>query len=314
MKEFVINKNDCGQRIDKFITKAVPKLPKSLLYKYVRLKRIKLNGKRCDISQMLNEGDVMQLYINDEFFDAPEKKETEVKGDGGKLEVVYEDDNIIIVYKPQGVDVHHGAERGDDTLVDMVQAYLFAKGEYKPDEENTFSPAVCNRLDRNTSGLVIAAKNAAALRDINEKIRSRQIKKEYLCILVGKLPKKHSVEEAYHRKGSHNSVEIFPKQERDTKKIITEYTVQKEKDGLSLARIGLITGRTHQIRAHMSFLGAPLLGDGKYGRVKTNKQYKVFRQQLCAYKLTFAFEGDSVLSYLNGKSFTAPRTDFVIEI
>ncbi len=314
MKEYTVNKNDSGQRVDKFISKAVPRLPKSLLYKYVRLKRIKLNGKRCEISHMLKEGDVMQLYINDEFFDTPVKTEVNIRGNGDRLEVVYEDHNIIIVYKPRGIDVHHGAERTDDTLVDMIQAYLYSKGEYHPDEENTFSPSICNRLDRNTSGLVIAAKNACALREINESIRLRQIKKEYMCVLVGKLPKKHSTEQAYHRKGGHNKVEILSKPEKDAKRIVTEYTVEKEKEGLILAHISLITGRTHQIRAHMAYLGAPVLGDGKYGNVRKNKQYKVFHQQLCAYRLTFDFNNDSVLSYLNEKSFQAPRTDFVVEI
>lgn len=315
MKEFIINKNDSGQRLDKFITKAVPKLPKSLLYKYIRLKRIKLNGKRCEISQMLCEGDILNLYINDEFFEISDaNKKSKVKKTKLTPDIVYEDENILIVWKPVGMDVHHGAEKPDETLIDIIQAYLYSKNEYNPDEENSFSPAICNRIDRNTTGLVIAAKNAAALREINENIRAHKIGKEYLCICTGKLPKNHSVEEAYHCKGKHNSVHISAKPMPDHKKIITEYTVLDKKDGFMLVKINLITGKTHQIRAHMSFLGAPLLGDGKYGNVRTNKQNQIFTQQLCAYSLNFDFEKGSFLEYLNGRKFTAPKTGFKLKI
>lgn len=315
MKEFKINKNDSGQRLDKFIIKAVPKLPKSLLYKYIRLKRIKLNGKRCEISQMLCEGDILNLYINDEFFEnTSEKQKIKLKKTSHTPDIVYEDENILIVYKPVGMDVHHGAEKPDETLIDIIQAYLYSKKEYNPDEENSFSPAICNRIDRNTTGLVIAAKNAEALRLINEKIRAHEIGKEYLCICSGNLKKNHSVETAYHCKSKHNSVLISEKPKKDYKKIITEYTVMQKKNGFMLLKINLITGKTHQIRAHMSFLGAPLLGDGKYGNIKINKQQQIFTQQLCAYSITFNFDSNSVLGYLSGKTFTSPKTDFKLDI
>ena len=315
MKEFLINKNDSGQRLDKFITKAVPKLPKSLLYKYIRLKRIKLNGKRCEISQMLCEGDILNLYINDEFFENHvSSPKNEIIKTNTKPDIIYEDENILIVYKPVGMDVHHGAEKPDETLIDIIQAYLYSKNEYNPDEENSFSPAVCNRIDRNTTGLVIAAKNAEALRILNEKIRTRQIDKEYLCICSGNLKKEHSIETAYHSKGNHNSVYISSKPKEGYKKIITEYTVLNRKNEFMLLKIHLITGKTHQIRAHMSFLGAPLLGDGKYGNVKINKQQQIFKQQLCAYSLTFNFDNSGLLGYLSGKTFTADKTGFKLDI
>ncbi|MBE6845523.1 MAG: RluA family pseudouridine synthase [Ruminococcus sp.] len=315
MKEFIINKNDSGQRLDKFISKAVPKLPKSLTYKYIRLKRIKLNGKRCEISQMLCEGDIINLYINDEFFENPsEKSRKTIKTSTALPDIVYEDENLLIVYKPIGMDVHHGAQKPDETLIDIIQAYLFSKKEYNPDEENSFSPAICNRIDRNTTGLVIAAKNAATLREINESIRAHRIEKEYLCICSGSLPDKHSVETAYHRKGKHNSVEISGKPANDFKRIITEYTVLEKKNGFMLVKVNLITGKTHQIRAHLSFLGAPLLGDGKYGNVKINKQNQIFTQQLCAYSLQFNFDEESNLKYLNNRKFTAPKTGFRLHL
>lgn len=313
MKEIVINQNDSGQRIDKFITKAIPKLPKPLIYKYIRLKRIKLNGKRCEISQMLNEGDVLNLYINDEFFESPLESKN-IKNTSLTPDIVYEDENILIVYKPMGIDVHHGAEKPDDTLIDMIQAYLYKKGEYAPDKEHSFSPAICNRLDRNTTGLVIAAKNAPALREINEKIRLKEIKKEYLCICTGNLPYAHSVETAYHCKKSHNSVIVSDKHEDGLKKIITEYTVLEKKNDLMLVKINLITGKTHQIRAHMAFLGAPVIGDGKYGSVKINKKYQIFKQQLCAHSLEFKFDNSGTLGYLSGKKFISPSTGFQIDL
>ena len=217
MKQFIINQNDSGQRLDKFITKAVPKLPRSLMYKYIRLKRIKLNGKRCDISQMLNANDIIDMYINDEFFEsANEKTSVRISSQEKMPPIVYEDNNIMIIFKPKGIDVHQGAEKPDETLIDMITAYLYKKGEYSPDTESSFSPAVCNRLDRNTAGLVIAAKNAAALREMNLIIKQRLIKKEYLCICGGTLSPDTALAEAFHRKGNHNKVEILsdPKSEK----------------------------------------------------------------------------------------------------
>lgn len=313
MREFVINKNDSGQRLDKFLGKAVPKLPKSLLHKYLRLKRIKLNGKRCQNSDFLQENDILTLYINDEFFEtktSTENTATEFEHIKTKPDIVYEDENIIISYKPRGMDVHRGSETSKDTLIDIIKAYLYQKGEYNPSEENSFSPAVCNRLDRNTTGLVIAAKNSSALRAVNECIRERKIFKKYLCICVGNFPYKNRIETAYHRKGQHNLVNVRKDKAEGYKKIITEYTVKEEKDGLSLAEINLITGRTHQIRAHLAFLGFPVLGDGKYGNVSVNKRQGIFYQQLCAYSLELQTDENSPLGYLNGKVFTSPQTGF----
>lgn len=314
MREFKINKNDSGQRLDKFLQKAVPKLPKSLLYKYIRLKRIKLNGKRCQNADFLSENDVLTLYINDEFFESEQSvstEEAELLKIKGTPQIVYEDENIIIAYKPVGMDVHKGSEQTKETFVDIIKAYLFRNGEYNPAKENSFSPAVCNRLDRNTTGLVIAAKNAAAVREINEAVRDRRIHKKYLCVCVGTLPEKQGREEAYHKKGQHNLVSIRKDKTDGYKKIITEYTVLEEKDGMTLAEINLITGRTHQIRAHLAFLGAPILGDGKYGNVALNKRHAVFRQQLCAYSLEFTSPKGSLLEYLDGRTFKAPETGFI---
>ncbi|MGN0620844.1 MAG: RluA family pseudouridine synthase [Porcipelethomonas sp.] len=309
MKEFIINKNDSGQRVDRFITKAVPKLPRSLMYKYIRLKRIKLNGRRCDRADMLNENDVLSMYVNDEFFsDEISETETRIRKTSKKPDIVYEDENIIVVYKEPGMDVHAGSEKDDENLLEIITWYLYEKGEYVPGEENSFSPALCNRIDRNTAGLVIAAKNALALREINAEIRSREIKKEYMCICCGNPVKKSDCCTAYLKKGNRNMVSISADEKEGYKKIVTAYEVLESRGDFSLVRVKLITGRTHQIRAHLAFLGMPLLGDGKYGNTAVNKRMGIFRQQLCAYRLEFGPGG--ALGYLDGKSFCAGKCGF----
>lgn len=311
MKEFTINNNDAGQRVDKFLTKAVKRLPTSLMYKYIRLKRIKLNGKRCDIKTKLREGDVLSLYINDEFFD--EVKETDFLCAPSSLDIVYEDENILIADKKVGLVVHEDNDCNADTLINRIKKYLFEKGEYDPDGENSFSPALCNRIDRNTQGLVICAKNAESLRIINEKIKNREVKKKYLCVCIGKFKKKADTISAYLLKDEkNNTVKIMSEPTKNAKSIVTGYRVIRETDELSLVEIDLITGRTHQIRAHMAFIGHPLLGDGKYGRNIDNKKYRVKTQALCAHRIKFDFLSDSgILEYLNGKEFLSKQPWFV---
>ena len=271
MKEFVINKNDSGQRVDKFISKALPTLPKSMMYKLIRKKDIKVNGKRCDGSYILNENDKLVLYIKDEF-SAEKKSETAYNPDF-KLDVVYEDENILIVYKPTGIPVHTDNEKSDDTLVNNVISYLISTNAYNPQAESSFRPAICNRLDKNTCGLVIAAKNAAALREINESIRLHNINKTYICITINPLPKKSDTISAYHKKNENNIVSISDIKLDGYKEIITKYNVLRTCGQLSLVEVTLVTGRTHQIRAHLAHIGSALLGDNKYGNSQINKKY-----------------------------------------
>lgn len=311
MKEFQIKKNDAGQRLDKFLTKAVKGLPVSLMYKYIRTKKIKVNRARTEQRYVLQEGDIVQLFIKDEFFDSPEKDNSALASITPKLTIVYEDENIILCNKRPGVLVHEDDEGKDNTLIMHIKAYLYQKGEYDPENEQSFTPALCNRIDRNTGGIVIGAKNAEALRVINDKIKNDEISKFYYCVVHGKMPKKSDTLTGFLLKDSDkNQVKIFDKQVRGSKNIITKYKVVSEKNGMSLLEIELVTGRTHQIRAHMSHIGHPLLGDGKYGINKDDRAKGYKYQALYAYRLRFDFDDDSgALGYLKGKEVKLSRDD-----
>lgn len=310
MKEFIINRNDSGQRLDKFVLKAVPRLPQSMMYKAIRNKRIKLNGRRAEISSRLCEGDTVQMYLNDEFFDSV--PETEFMSVSSALNIIYEDDNIMLLDKKNGMVVHEDDDNTADTLINRVKRYLYEKGEYDPGAENSFAPALCNRLDRNTGGIVIAAKNAESLRILNQKIRDREIEKYYLCITAGVPSKRADTVTAYLEKDSaSNTVKVTDRKSSTNKTIVTSYRVIRDNGSLALVEIKLGTGRTHQIRAHMAHIGCPLLGDGKYGINRINREYKVKTQALYSYRLKFAFSSESgCLEYLNGKEFRADKVWF----
>ena len=316
MKEFVIQTNDSGQRLDKFLQKAIPGLPKGMLYKSVRTKKIKLNGKRADGAAMLSEGDIVSCYLKDDFFDSESKNKNKPKNypfmkAPAEISIIYEDSNILIVFKPAGLVVHDDDKNTEDTLIARVLHYLYAAGSYSPDRENSFTPALCNRLDRNTSGLVIAAKNSASLREVNRLIRENLIHKSYYCVTVSSPPKKHDTAIAYHfRPSGSKTVKVSVKKLHGYREMITRYNVLSKNGRLCFVKIDLITGRTHQIRAHMALIGAPLLGDDKYGLPEVNRQYNAKYQQLCAYRLTFEPEKDTLLSYLSGKRFTCDPPQF----
>ena len=311
MKEFQIKKNDAGQRLDKFLSKAIKGLPTSLMYKYIRTKKIKVNRARTEQKYVLQEGDIVQLFIKDEFFDSPEKDNSALASITPKLTIVYEDENIILCNKRPGVLVHEDDEGKDNTLIMHIKAYLYQKGEYDPENEQSFAPALCNRIDRNTGGIVIGAKNAEALRVMNEKIKNDEISKFYYCVVHGKMPKKADTLTGFLLKDSDkNQVKIFDKQVKGSKNIITKYKVVSEKNGMSLLEIELVTGRTHQIRAHMSYIGHPLLGDGKYGINKDDRAKGYKYQALYAYRLRFDFDDNSgALGYLKGKEVKLKKDD-----
>ena len=312
MREFTVTKNDSGQRLDRFVGKAVPLLPESLLQKYIRLKRIKVNGKGSKRDCRLAEGDLISLYINDEFFEVPREENSYLKVGSPRLDIVYEDENIILVDKKPGVLCHSAGRWDYNTLIAHIQAYMAQKGEWDPKQENSFTPALCNRIDRNTGGIVIAAKNAEALRILNEKIRDREIEKYYLCAVQGRPKPPHGRLENYlFKDASKNQVFIKKKNEPGARTAITEYRVLRSSEGLSLVECRLLTGRTHQIRAQMAYAGYPLLGDGKYGIEKVNRTFGEKGQALYSYKLMFEFPTDAgILDYLRGREFTVNKVDF----
>lgn len=314
MKEFIIEKNDAGQRLDRFLAKAVPLLPASLAQKYIRIKRIKRNGARAERDTRLEAGDVLQLYINDEFFDKPREDNAFLTVASPKLNIVYEDANILLVDKRPGLAVHphDGAEYGR-TLIDHIQAYLYQKREWNPRGENSFTPALCNRIDRNTGGIVIAAKTAEALRIMNQKIKDRELDKRYLAVVEG-IPKPAvgQLKGYIFKDAKKNRVFVSDTPKTGAKTAQTNYRVLASEKGLSLVECELITGRTHQIRAQFSHAGHPLLGDGKYG--KLDKRFDRTYQALYSYKLTFAFTTDAGdLENLNGRSFQVEHVDFVTQ-
>lgn len=312
MKEINIGKNDAGQRLDRFVGKAVPLLPESLLQKYIRLKPIKLNGRGAKRDTRLSAGDTLQLYINDEFFEKPREENSYLKVATPRLSIVYEDENILLADKKPGVLCHSAGVWDYNTLIANIQAYMAQKGEWRPKEENSFAPALCNRIDRNTGGIVIAAKNAEALRILNDKIKDREIEKYYLCAVQGRPnPPQGRLENYLFKDAGKNQVYIKNRPEPGAKSAVTEYKVIKSKGRLSLVECRLLTGRTHQIRAQMAHAGWPLLGDGKYGSERFNRQYGEKGQALYSYKLRFEFPTDAgILNYLRGREFIVDKIDF----
>lgn len=304
MQKILINQNDADQRLDKFLQKTFPDLPVSAMYKYIRKKRIKINHKRAEISTRLSEGDCVELYIGDDFLVRPSKEDFQEVSPN--ITVVYEDAHILIVEKPFGMVVHEDANHKTDTLIQNIKAYLYQKGDYRPEEEHSFTPALCNRIDRNTAGLVIAAKSAEGLRIINQKIKNREIQKQYLCIVQGTPQPKEALLHHYLQKdGKRNKMMVFDQPNAETKEALTQYHILQKKHRFSLAEITLVTGRTHQIRAQMAAIGHPLLGDVKYGASKPNPSRSIPNQALYSYRIQFCFTSPAGnLEYLNGKIMT----------
>ncbi len=313
MREYYITKNDSGQRLNKFLEKAVPLLSGGMMHKYLRLKRIKVNGKRTEAAYRLCEGDAVQLYLNDEYFDAPHEEEAFRRITQPQVRIVYEDENILLADKAPGMVVHADENGDNNTLIAHIQAYLFQSGAWNPEDAASFAPALCNRIDRNTGGIVICAKTAEALRILNERIKERELEKRYLCVVHSKpKPAEGLIENFLRRDEKRKQVTLHKTRVPGAKTAKTRYRTLASSGKLSLVECELLTGRTHQIRAHMASIGCPLLGDGKYGTNELNRPYRENGQLLYAYSLTFHFEEDAgALAYLNGRTFYVQHIPFV---
>ena len=306
MRELVVKKNDANQRLDKFLLKKFKTMPKKMAYMYIRKKCVKVNGKKATPEVMLKENDLLTFYIKDEFFDNIQEENYEFLKAPKNLKIIYEDENIILLDKKPGVIVHQDKSYHFDCLLLRLQHYLYDKGEYNPKKENCFAPALVNRIDRNTGGIVIGAKNAESLRILNQKMKDRELHKFYLCLLINKPKKDNAILSDYLIKNEKtNKVTVLRNEKQGAKKILTKYSVLETNNNLTLCEVELLTGRTHQIRAHMSSIGCPILGDNKYGNKKLNQKYSLSKQCLYSYKLAFDFTTDSgILSYLDKKEFS----------
>ncbi len=308
VREFLIGKNDAGQRLDRWLGKALPLLPAPLAQKYIRLKRVKVNGKGAQRDHRLTEGDRLQLYINDEFFAAPSDDNAFLAIAKPRPGVLYEDQHLLVCNKRPGLLCHPDEREKVQTLITHIQAYLYQKGEWDPRREHSFTPALCNRIDRNTGGLVIAAKTAEALRVMDQKIRDRELEKYYLAAVVGRMaPPQGELKGFLLKDPARRQVSVYQKPVPGGRTAVTRYRTLAVKDGLSLVECRLLTGRTHQIRAQFAHAGHPLLGDGKYGRRNDNPRSERKGQALWSYKLVFSFSSDAgALNYLKGKTLEVP--------
>lgn len=278
MREFVINENDASQRVDKYIQKTCHNMPKSLMFRLIRQKKIKINRKRCEPNTILNVNDTVQMFISDEFF---VEKKMNIKNTKKLNNIVYEDDNFLILDKEVGVIVHSNEKNEEDTLIQRVIKYLIETNQYDPSKENSFTPAFANRLDQNTGGLIIACKNAKSLRAMNEIIRNQEIEKHYVCIVEGKV-KNGLYQHHYIKDKSQNKALIFNQPKEGSVPVSLKVKTLSNGKKYSLLDIHLITGKSHQIRAQLAFVGHPLIGDVKYNGSKVMKH-----QALYAYRLSF---------------------------
>lgn len=299
MRKIIINKNDEGRRLDRFLKIYFEKAPLSFIYKNLRKKNIKVNGKKANPEDILSDGDEIKLFLAEETI---EKFKKDIrKSKNSKLpDILYEDDDIILVKKPINMLTHNDSKGYQDNALDRMVDYLIAKGDYNPRLEKSFRPAFVNRLDRNTSGILIGAKNLKSLQDLNKAIKNREIKKLYVTLVAGEVTKDFDVDINLKKTGNN----VMKKTSRDEgKRALTKFRVLKSNKDYSLLSVNLITGRTHQIRASLKEEGLAIVGDRKYGDPRTNKAFRergLDSQFLHNYAIVF--ESDDFKN-LRGKSF-----------
>ena len=305
MREFIIGENEAGQRFDKYLAKLLRDAPKSFFYKMLRKKNITLNGKKAQGSEKLSAGDHVKLFFSEETFEKFSGKQ-EVAKAVCPLDILYEDEDIVLVVKPSGM-LSQPADGKEPSLVEYLIGYLMEKGEVTQESLRTFRPSVCNRLDRNTSGIVAAGKSLAGLQELSALFHDRRIHKDYLCLVRGVIKKRKDIKGYLHKDEKCNKVVLYDSKREGALPVETEYTPWGDNGAETLVSVRLITGRTHQIRAHLASEGHPLAGDGKYGTEAFNRQFRergLHYQLLHAYRLEFP-KISGKLAHLSGRVFYA---------
>ena len=308
MRAITVTKNEADQRLDKFLRKYLNLAGSSFIYKMLRKKNITLNGKKCDGSERILAGDVVTLFLADETIEKFSQVQLQAVR-RRKLDIIYEDQDIILINKPAGM-LSQKAKDTDESLVEYLIDYLLDKKRLSPEDLKAFRPSVCNRLDRNTSGIVVAGTSLPGLQQMSEAIRERTLGKYYLCVVAGCLRESREIS-GWLKKDEHsNQVRVLSRQEEGAVPIRTMYRPVSVGERHTLLEVKLITGRSHQIRAHLASLGYPIVGDPKYGKPAVNQaareQFKVNTQLLHAWKLVMPEELSGTLSGLSGKIFTEP--------
>lgn len=307
MQSLIVSKNEAGQRLDKLLSKYLNLAEKSFFYKMMRKKNITLNGRKCEGSEKLVEGDEIKLFLSDETIE----KFSQVKLQKVKkvsLNIIYEDEHILLVNKPAGM-LSQKARDSDESLVEYMIDYLVSSGQLSTEQLRSFRPSVCNRLDRNTSGLVVGGKSLAGLQLMSASFKDRSIHKYYQCVVKGQITDKQMITGYLTKSETSNQVTVHKQEVPGSAPIATEYEPVKWQEGYTLLKVTLITGRTHQIRAHLSSIGHPIVGDYKYGDSKVNEEakklYHIQSQLLHSYQVTFP-KLPEPLAYLSGRTFYAP--------
>lgn len=308
MKEFQIRDNEAGQRFDKYLSKLLRNAPKSFFYKMLRKKNITLNGKKATGNEKLEAGDQVKLFLSDETFDKFSQQDKAARA-VTTLDVLYEDADVLLINKPAGM-LSQPDDTKEPSMVEYVIGYLLEKGELTEEDLWTFRPSVCNRLDKNTSGIIAAGKSLVGLQELSELFHDRTVHKEYLCIVKGVLHEKKHIKGYLYKDTKQNKVAIYKQKQKEALPIETVYEPLEDNGEVTLLKVGLITGRTHQIRAHLASEGHPLAGDTKYGQDAFNRRYRekyqLKHQLLHAFRLSFPDGMEGRLSDLSGKCFRAP--------
>ena len=314
MKSIQVDRSWDGRRLTRFLQKAMPSATMGQIRRFLRLGRVKVDGRRADEETVLRESAVVDMYVEDEFFAEAERADPFYSKIRPRLTILYEDEQVMLLDKRAGLVCHPDEGEKVHTLLTYAQAYLYQKGEWNP--KTDFAPALCNRIDRFTAGIVILAKTQEALRAMDAKIRTHEVQKYYLCIVHGRMKyPEGTLRHWLTKKPEQKKVTVLHKNEPGSKEAVTYYQVIDEANGLTLCECLLGTGRTHQIRAQFAAIGHPLLGDNQYGQARQNEKYgRLNGQALCAYRLIFDFEDTPpCLSGLDGLTVQVRDVPFVRE-